>query len=137
MTVLDTDIRTLLLQGQPKVVERRRQETDLVVISIVSRIEVFQGRFATLLKAADGEALKRGQQRLDQAEIDLQPFPVLRIADDVATRFDRLRQAKKTSKMRRNDMLIAAIVQAYSATLVTTKCEGFPDRAWPANRELG
>jgi hypothetical protein len=48
--VLDTDTLTLLLQGQPKVIARRKQESDEVVIAVVSRIEVLQGRFATLLK---------------------------------------------------------------------------------------
>jgi tRNA(fMet)-specific endonuclease VapC len=125
MKILDTDILTLLLQGHAKVVECRRQETDIVVISIVSRIEIFQGRFATLLKAANGEELKRGQIRLDQAERALQPFAVLRITDTAAAEFDRLRQAKKTSKMRRNDMLIAAISQAHRATLVTRNVKDF------------
>ena len=125
MKVLDTDILTLLLQGHTKVVDRRRQETDVVVISIISRIEVFQGRFASLLKAANGEELKRGQQRLDRAEKDLQPFSVLEITDAAAAGFDRLRQAKKTSMMRRNDMLITAIVQANRATLVTRNVKDF------------
>src|SRR5947208_2100199 len=61
MKVLDTDTLTLLLQGHPKVLEQRRQESDEVVIAAVSRSEVLLGRFASLLKAADGAELKRAQ----------------------------------------------------------------------------
>jgi predicted nucleic acid-binding protein len=50
MKVLDTDTLTLLLQGHPKVLERRRQETQEVVIAVVVRMEVLQGRFASLFK---------------------------------------------------------------------------------------
>jgi predicted nucleic acid-binding protein len=84
MKVLDTDILTLLFQAQPKVVERRRQETENVVITVFSHIEVLKGRFATLLKAANGAELKKGQQRLDQAERDLRAFDVLPVTDAVA-----------------------------------------------------
>ena len=58
MKVLDTDTLTLLLQGQPKVLDRRKQESEEVVITIVGRMEVLQGRFASLFKAADGKELK-------------------------------------------------------------------------------
>jgi tRNA(fMet)-specific endonuclease VapC len=125
MKVLDTDTLTLLLQGQPKVVERRRQESEEVVIGVVSRIEVFQGRFASLVKAANGEELKRGQQRLDQAERDLGPFRVLPITDAVAEEFDHLRQIKGLKKIGRNDLLIASIALGNRATLVTRNVKDF------------
>ncbi len=125
MKVLDTDTLTLLLQGKPKVLERRKQESDEVVIAIVGRMEVLQGRFASLFKAADGEELKRGQQRLDQAERDLRPFHVLSITDAVAAEFDRLRQIKRLKKTGRGDLLIAAIALASRATLVTRNVKDF------------
>jgi len=92
MIVLDT--LTHLIAEHPRVVERYRRETDVVVITIVNRIEVLEGRFATLRKAANGVELQRGQQRLDQAERDLSTFRVLPITDGVATEFDRLRENK-------------------------------------------
>jgi tRNA(fMet)-specific endonuclease VapC len=125
MKVLDTDTLTLLLQGKPKVLERRKQETDEVVIAIVGRMEILQGRFASLFKAADGKELKRGQQRLDQAERDLRPFRVLSINDAVAAAFDRLRQVKRLKKVGRGDLLIAAIALASRATLVTRNVRTF------------
>jgi tRNA(fMet)-specific endonuclease VapC len=125
MKVLDTDTLTLLLQGHPKVVERRRQEAEEVVIAVVVRMEVLQGRFASLFKAADGEELNRGQQRLDRAEQDLLAFRVLSITDSTAAEFDRLRQIKRLKKIRRGDLLIAAIVLANRATLVTRNVKDF------------
>jgi tRNA(fMet)-specific endonuclease VapC len=125
MKVLDTDTLTFLLRGHAKVVERRRQETDAVVISVVTRIEILEGRFATLLKAPDGAALKRGQERLDQAERDLRPFVVLSIDDAAATEFDRLRQLKGIKKIGRGDLLIAAVALAHRAMLVTRNLKDF------------
>jgi tRNA(fMet)-specific endonuclease VapC len=125
MKILDTDTLTHLLQGQPKVLERRKQEADEVVIGVAGRMEVLQGRFDSLFKAADGEELKRGQRRLDQAERDLRPFRVLPINDAVAAEFDRLRQVKRLKKIRRGDLLIAAIALASRATLVTRNLKDF------------
>jgi tRNA(fMet)-specific endonuclease VapC len=125
MKVLDTDTLTLFMQGQPKVLQRRMQETEEVVISVMTRIEVLQGRFASLAKAANGEELKRGQHRLDQAERDLQAFRILPIISAVAVEFDRLRQLKRLKKIGRGDLLIAAIVLANRATLVTRNVRDF------------
>jgi tRNA(fMet)-specific endonuclease VapC len=88
-------------------------------------MEVLQGRFASLFKAADGKELKRGQQRLDQAERDLRAFRVLSITDAVAAEFDRLRQVKRLKKIGRGDLLIAAIAMANRATLVTRNVKDF------------
>src|SRR5436305_14931768 len=85
MIVLDTDTLTLLLAGQPRVVERRRRDEDEVVVTIITRIETLQGRFATLLKAAAGSELLRGQERLDRAERDLAVFRPLMVDAAAAT----------------------------------------------------
>jgi tRNA(fMet)-specific endonuclease VapC len=61
MIILDTDILTLFLFDHSGVLQRYRDAQDEVVITIISRIEVLQGRFATLLKAADATELLRGQ----------------------------------------------------------------------------
>src|SRR5580700_10482463 len=98
MKVLDTDILTLLFQGHSKVLHRRRQETEVVLITVVSRIEVLTGRFATLLKASNGPQLTRGQQRLDQAERDLRAFGVLPVTNLVAKQFDLMRRPKPTNQ---------------------------------------
>jgi len=125
MIVLDTDTLTLYLRNHPRVVERHRNTEDEIVIPIISRIETLQGRFATLLKAADGAELQRGQERLDQAEHDLRPFRVLPITAEVAEEFDRLRQHKKLKKIGRGDLLIAAITLANTAILVSRTLKDF------------
>ena len=62
MKILDTDTLTLFFSGHERVVSRRQMETDEVAITIISRIETLQGRFAMVLKAADGAELRRAQQ---------------------------------------------------------------------------
>jgi tRNA(fMet)-specific endonuclease VapC len=125
MIVLDTDMLALLLADYLRVTERYRRKADEVVITIMSRIEVLEGRFATLRKAADGAELQRGQQRLDQAEHDLSAFRVLPVTDRVAAEFDRLRANKKLKKIGRGDLLIAAITLAHHARLVTRNVKDF------------
>src|SRR5205085_12680957 len=49
MTLLDTDVFSLLLAGHPRVAERHRRAEDEVAITVVTRIEAYQGRFAALL----------------------------------------------------------------------------------------
>jgi tRNA(fMet)-specific endonuclease VapC len=123
--VLDTDMLTLLFHDHPRVLQRHRDAEQEVVITVVSRIEVLQGRFASLMKAADGAELQRGQRRLDQAERDLSPFDVLPIEDAAAAEFDRLRQNKKLKQIGRGDLLIAAITLANEATLITRNLRDF------------
>src|SRR5689334_22746546 len=72
MFVLDTDTLTHLLRGQERVSTRRSQVTDDVVLTVITRIEVLQGRFAALLKAANPEQLEEAQRRLTESERHLQ-----------------------------------------------------------------
>jgi tRNA(fMet)-specific endonuclease VapC len=126
MKILDTDILSLLFHEHPRVTERHRQESDEIAVTIVSRIQVLQGRFAMLLKAADGAELLRAQQWLDRTVSSLQLIPkILTIDDRVASEFDRLRQNKKLKKIGQADLLIAAITLANHATLVTRNLKDF------------
>jgi tRNA(fMet)-specific endonuclease VapC len=126
MKILDTDILSLLFHDHRKVLERHQQESDEVAITIVSRIQVLVGRFAMLLKAADGAELVRAQRWLDLALRNLTAIPkVLAIDDRVASEFDRLRQNKKLKRIGRADLLIAAITLANRATLVSRNLKDF------------
>jgi tRNA(fMet)-specific endonuclease VapC len=125
MFILDTDTLTLLLQGHERVTARRAQVTEEVALTVVTRIEVLQGRFAFVLKAEDGEKLLRAQQRLAENERDLEQFIVLGIEAAAAAEFGRLRQNKKLKKIGRADLLIAAITLANRATLVTRNLKDF------------
>lgn len=126
MIVLDTDTLTFFFRNHPRVVERMQTATEEVAITIASRIETLQGRFDSLMKAADGIALQRGQQRLDEAERHLAKIPkILPIDAAAAAEFDRLLGYKKLKKIGRGDLLIAAITLAHRATLVTRNVKDF------------
>jgi tRNA(fMet)-specific endonuclease VapC len=124
MFVLDTDTLTHLLLGHEGVKERRAQATEEVTLTEVTRIEVLQGRFASILKAEDGEKLLLAQQRLVENEKDLKKFIILTVTAAVAAEFDRLRRHKKL-KIRRGDLLIAATTLANQGTLVTRNEKDF------------
>ena len=126
MKILDTDILTLFFRGHRPVIERHQQEEDQVAITIISRIQTLQGRFAMLLKAADGAELIRAQLWLDQTVRHLAAIPrVVSIDGRVALEVDRLRQNKKLKKIGRADLVIAAITLANRATLVTRNLKDF------------
>lgn len=124
MFVLDTDTLTHLLLGRERVTEKRAQATAEVVLTVVTRIEVVQGRFASVLKAEDGERLLLAQQRLMETERDLEKFIVLTVDAAASAEFDRLRRNRKL-KIGRGDLLIAAITLANGATLVTRNQKDF------------
>src|SRR5947207_14913333 len=125
MFVLDTDPLTHLLHGNARVVERRSQVTEDIVLTAVTRIEVLQGRFAAVMKAADGEQLLPAQQRLAESEGQLAAFDVLPFDAAAAAEFDCLRGGRGLKKIGRGDLLIAAIVLAHKATLVTRNTKDF------------
>ena len=125
MTILDTDIFTLLASGHPRVAERFRREEDQVALTIVTRIETLEGRFAFLMKAADGQQLLQAQQWLERSERDLANFLLLPFDAAAATEFDRLRQNKRLKKIGRGDLLIAAVALGRRALLVSRNLRDF------------
>jgi tRNA(fMet)-specific endonuclease VapC len=92
---------------------------------VITRIEILQGRFAALLKAANGEEMLAAQQRLTENEADLKMIPILLVDSASATAFDRLRMNKKLKRIGRADLLIAAITLANRATLVSRNLKHF------------
>ncbi len=125
MTILDTDIFTLLVAGQSRVAERFRREIDQVVLTLVSRIEVLEGRFASVIKAANGEELLRALRWLEQSERDLAKIPIISFDSSDAAAFEVLRKNKKLKKLGRGDLLIASIALGRRATLVTRNVRHF------------
>lgn len=125
MTILDTDIFTLLTKAHPAVAERYRLCEDTVALTLVTRIEALEGRFAFVKKARDGDQLLMAQERLERTEGNLAPFALLAFDAAAAAEFDRLLRNKKLKKIGRGDLLIAAIALARRATLVTRNLRDF------------
>ncbi|NLY01674.1 MAG: hypothetical protein GXY83_36785 [Rhodopirellula sp.] len=65
MLLLDSDVLSLLTEGHARVWLRAEAATDTIGITVVTRIEILRARFDFLLKAADGEQLRRAQYWLD------------------------------------------------------------------------
>jgi predicted nucleic acid-binding protein len=55
MILLDTDILTLVFQGNAEVQKRLRSTEEPVATTIITRIEILQGRFDAMFKAADAK----------------------------------------------------------------------------------
>ena len=125
MTILDTDVFTLWTYRHPGVVAHLGRERDDFALTIITRIEALQGRFAFLMKASDGDQLLLAQQRLEHTERGLARFPLLPFDDAAAAEFDRLRQIKMLKKIGRGDLLIAAVAQARRAKLATRNVRDF------------
>jgi tRNA(fMet)-specific endonuclease VapC len=125
MFVLDTDTFTHLVHGHERVISRRSQVTEEVVLTVVTRIEVLQGRFAAILKAAHREQLQQAQDRLTESERQLARFDILPVNAAAAAEFERLLGTKGLKKIGRGDLLIASIALANKATLVTRNRKDF------------
>jgi tRNA(fMet)-specific endonuclease VapC len=126
MFLLDTDTLSRLYAGDARLRERVTQlDPSFVATSVVTRIEIVQGRFDYLLKASTGDELLRAMAWLERSEELLGHITVLPITELTANRFDHLRTNKKLKKIGRADLLIAATALAYDATQVTRNLRHF------------
>lgn len=125
MILLDTDTLTLLFQGHARVQSRMRSAEQDVATSIITRIEVLQGRFDAIFKAADAHQLQQAHLRLRDSEKQFASIPILPIDGSAAKQFEHLLRNKKLKKIGRGDLLIASIALAQKATLVTRNLRDF------------
>ncbi len=89
MNALDTDTLSRLHAGDPRLRARQeRVDPALIATTAVTRIEILQGRFDFLLKAADGVQLLRAFDWLARSEELLRQIPVLPINAAVADAFE-------------------------------------------------
>ena len=120
MIVLDTDIVTLLSYGKtPSLQQRITATAEELAVTIITRMEILQGRFASIRNAADQVELRVAMDRFLASELLLNSFMRLDLNDAARKYFEQLRKAKRTKNMRRGDMLIACIALAHKALLVT------------------
>ncbi len=125
MILLDTDIFTLLMSGHSGVRQRVELAEDEVAITVITRIEVLQGRFDFLLKASDATQLQEAMARLAQSDSDLAGQHIVPMDALAAAEFARVRQNRKLKKIGRPDILIACIALANRALLVTRNLRHF------------
>jgi tRNA(fMet)-specific endonuclease VapC len=126
MHLLDTDTLTHLHAGHPQVIAQLRVVDDPVVgTTIITKSELLRGRIDFLLKAATGAELLRAQQWFTRTEELLAQILIVPFDETAATEFDRLHVNKAYRKIGRADLLIASIVLANRATLVTRNVRHF------------
>jgi tRNA(fMet)-specific endonuclease VapC len=124
--LLDTDTLTHLHAGHLRVVQRLHTLDDPHVgITIITKIEILRGRYDTVLKAATGSELLRAQDRLARTESLLSRLLIMPFDEASAAQFDQLRQRRGRRQIGRADVLIASIVLAHHATLVTRNVRHF------------
>ena len=111
---LDTDTLTLAHAGHARVSDQfRRVDPNEVAITVITRIEILQGRFAAVLKASHGDELVRAQELLRRTDQRLRVLEIVPVDGTAAAEFDRLRQNKELKKIGRGDLLIASIALAH------------------------
>ena len=126
MHLLDTDTLTHLHAGHPRVANHLRDVDDPVVgTTVITKGELLRGRIEFLLKAPKGADLLRAQQWLTRTEDLLAQILVVPFDENAARGFDRLRANKAYRKIGRADLLIASIVLANQAILVTRNVRHF------------
>jgi tRNA(fMet)-specific endonuclease VapC len=120
--VLDTD--TVSRHGRQSVAHRLTTLPEQVCITVITQIEMREGRYHGLRTAANKEQLLRAWQLLQDTETFLSQFVILPLDEAAATVFDRLVKLK-LGKIGRSDLLIASIVLSHNATLVTHNVKDF------------
>ena len=125
----DTDTFSLLLRGHPRVAARYRESVAAdehgYGVPAVVRIELLEGRFARVTKAADGGELLLAYDLLVRTEAAIATYPILPVTQAVGDHYSRFRRDKKFKKMGAKDLLIACIALAHNAALVTRNTKDF------------
>jgi predicted nucleic acid-binding protein len=104
MILLDSDTLTLLFRGHPRVEERVRSAEPDVGTTIITWMEVMQGRFQAIFTVADADQLERAHQRLEESATQFSPLPILPINAEAAKQFAKLLVNKKLKRIGRGDL---------------------------------
>jgi tRNA(fMet)-specific endonuclease VapC len=125
MILLDTDMLTLLMRGHPRVKKRMGSAEGDVATTIVTWMEVLQGRFQATFTAADADQLERASRRLEESVNQFNTLPIMPIDRAVTKQFAALLANKKLKPIGRGDVLIASIALALKARLITRNVRDF------------
>jgi tRNA(fMet)-specific endonuclease VapC len=128
MYLLDTDTYTHLLLDRAEVVAnvaKANAAGELIGITVVTKVEILGGRMDALLKATWRERFLAMQRQLSMAEAALQHIGVAMLDDVALDYFERPVATRGLGKVGRADLLIASIVLAQDATLVTRNVRHF------------
>lgn len=123
--ILDTDTFSLLQKENEKIIEKLASSANEVGISIVTKAEVLNGRYAFLLKAENSERLIIAQKWLLKSEKLLERFSINEFDETSLAIFDEFRQQSKFRKIGRADLLIASICLSKDAVLITRNVKHF------------
>ena len=98
MILLDTDTLTLLFQGHSRVQKRMRSAETNVATTIITWMEVRQGRFQAIFTTADADQLERATRRLMESEGQPNTLPIVPINRAVANTSQRFWPTKSSSE---------------------------------------
>lgn len=128
MFLLDTDTFSHLRHEHQLVVAKAEEaiaQGYMVAITIITKIQVLQGRMSALLKADSHEQFLNTQRRLLDDEDSCWRTQVFPLDESALIVFDGLIEVKGLRKIGRADLLIASIARARNATLVTRNLKHF------------
>lgn len=127
MIVLDSDVVTDISYGKPEVLKHLQKVSDdeVLAITVITSMEILQGRFASILKAANAAELATAMDRFRASKELAESYHVLEVTADATRHFTALTTAKKAPKMKRADMLNACIALAHNATWATRNVKDY------------
>jgi tRNA(fMet)-specific endonuclease VapC len=126
MYLLDTDSVSHWHAGHPRMLQRFQEAVhEDIRTTIITKIEILQGRYDFLLKAATVTELLRAQVLLTGTEQALTRLPIVPLDETAGMIFERLRATKSLKKIGRPDLLIASVALAHRAILVTRNVRHF------------
>jgi tRNA(fMet)-specific endonuclease VapC len=128
MIVLDTDIVTLISYGKNEKLRKRLEDVpddEELAITVITSMEILQGRFASILKAATAAELSAAMERFTDSKAFLESYQLLDVTEDAAKHFTAMTMGKKKPKMKRGDMLNACIALAHKALLITRNTKDY------------
>jgi tRNA(fMet)-specific endonuclease VapC len=128
MFLLDTDTFSHLRQERKSTVAKSEEaiaQGYVVAITIITKIQVLQGRMSAVLKADSHQQFLNAQRRLLDDEESCVQTGVFPLDESALMVFDELVAIKGLKKIGRADLLIASIARAKNATLVTRNLKHF------------